>query len=116
MSISIEKAIKNRGIERNKKPLQNIVYKVELAQLKEGTDPERYKSYLFKDLGYLVLNWNYQKDYNKHNCMNWHGFITPEVLKEKLGDKQWAKFCSGKREFVVQRREDGKNKKKGITP
>jgi len=25
------------------------------------------------------------------------------------GDKQWGKFCNGKREFIVQRRVDGKN-------
>jgi hypothetical protein len=103
----------NKGVERNKKPLQNIVYKVEVSQLKPSIDEskiEEYSKYKFKDEGYLVLSWEYQKNYNKNNkSMKWHGFITPEDLKNLIGDKQWSKFCSGKREFIEQRRIDGKN-------
>ncbi len=113
-----DKYFANRGVERNKKPLQNKVYFIELSQLK-GVKPEEleskkeeYAKYKFKELGYLVLNWQYEKLLNKHKSWNWHGFITPEDLKERLGDKQWAKFCQGKREFVIQRRVDGKNIKK----
>lgn len=109
----------NRGVERNKKPLQNIVYMIELSQLEKvkpeklEEEKERYAKYKFKELGYLVLNWQYEKDLNKpRSHWNWHGFITPEDLKKKLGDKQWAKFCQGKREFIIQRRVDGKNIKK----
>ena len=35
MSLTTEKAIKNRGVERNKKPLQNIIYKIEVNQIKD---------------------------------------------------------------------------------
>lgn len=105
----------NKGAERNKKPLQNKVYFIELSQLKGikkeelEVEKEKYAKYKFKELGYLVLNWQYEKLLNKHKSWNFHGFITPEKLKEVLGDKQWAKFCNGKRTFVIQRRIDGKN-------
>ncbi len=105
----------NRGVERNKKPLQNKVYMIEFSQLK-SVDPDKleetelkYAKYKFKDEGYLVLNWQYEKDYNKHGSWYFHGYITPESLKERLGQKQWDKFCQGKRVFIIQRRIDGKN-------
>jgi len=116
--MSENKYYANRGVERNKKPLQNKVYKIELSQLK-GVKPEdleskkeEYAKYKFKELGFLVLYWQYEKFLNKHRSWNFHGYITPEDLKKKLGDKQWAKFCQGKREFTIQRRVDGKNVKK----
>lgn len=100
----------NRGVERNKKPLQNIVYLVEFSRIKPEAVTPDYDKYKFKELGYLTLSWQMEKQYNKEpNCMNWHGLITPEELKERLGDKQWGKFCQGKRLFIMQRRIDGKN-------
>lgn len=100
---------KNRGVNRTKKPLSNIVYTVEVnPTLKSGVDTEPYKKYLFKNEGYLVLLWRYQSS----PINNWHGFIEPEKLKEIIGPVQWAKFCSGKREFIIQRRVDGNNIKK----
>lgn len=105
----------NRGVERNKRPLQNIVYKVSISdlaksKLSENEKIDKYGKYLFKNLGYLWLDWQYEKDYNKSpNSMISFGFITPDELKSKLGEKQWAKFCQGKREFIIQRRVDGKN-------
>ncbi|MEK6828511.1 MAG: hypothetical protein AABY15_00060 [Nanoarchaeota archaeon] len=107
----------NRGVERNKKPLQNIVYKIEVSKNPDNLSEEEkknYEKYRFKEEGYLVLLWKLQKEFNKDGgrSMNWHGFITPDDLKERLGQKQWAKFCSGKREFIIQRRADGKNVKK----
>ncbi len=44
--------------------------------------------------------------------LNWHGFITLDDLKSKIGDEQYSKFCQGKRMFVIQRRVDNKNVKK----
>jgi hypothetical protein len=99
------KIIANRGIKRNKKPLKNMVYKVEISQLKPDTPIEEYTQYKFKDEGYLVLYWNYQNA----GYWNWHGFIEPDKLKELLGVKQWQKFTQGKREFIIQRRIDGNN-------
>lgn len=96
----------NKGVERNKKPLKNIVYEIELSQLKLDTDKTQYEKYKFKELGYLVLLWWYEQ---KNPTKNWHGFITPDYLKELLGVKQYAKFCQGKRNFIIQRRIDGKN-------
>ena len=105
----------NRGVERNKKPLQNIVYMIEThTKLKNTTsqeDLEKYEKYKFKD-EYLVLNWGYQKELNRGDSWKFHGFVTPDELKERIGTSQWGKFCQGKREFVVQRRVDGKNAKK----
>lgn len=99
----------NKGVKRNKKPLRNIVYEVEISQLKNAIseeEREKFLAYKFKEEGYLVLFWKYQSG---EQVRNWHGFITPEFLKELIGDKQWSKFCQGKRTFVSQRRVDGKN-------
>jgi len=99
------KRYKNKGVRRNKKPLKNIIYKVEVIQLKDPTDYERYEQYKFKDEGYLVLSYQYQND----SAMLSHGFITVEYLRELIGEKQYSKFCQGKREFIIQRRIDNKN-------
>lgn len=80
-----------------KNPLKNINYTIEVSQLKEGVDLTEYKQYKFKDLGYLTLLWSHKKSCSN----NWHGFITPDDLKAKLGLKQWSKFCQGKREFII---------------
>lgn len=101
----------NRGVERNKKPLKNQLYRFIVGPLKKGLDEEWVKSmeqYKFKDQGYIVMEWSMQGwDY-----WNWHGYVTPDQVKVYIGEKQWAKFCQGKRDFVVQRRIDGKNTKK----
>lgn len=97
----------NRGLPRNKKPIANIVYKIEISNQKDLG--EEYEKYLFKDLGYLILNWTKNKAKNGEYQWNWHGYITIDELKEKIGDKQYSKFCQGKREFIIQRRVDGKN-------
>ncbi len=36
------KLFANRGVERNKKLLRNIVYKVEISELKPGVDKSKY--------------------------------------------------------------------------
>lgn len=102
----------NRGVERNKKPLKNIYYEVEVKQLKEEADKESLAKYKFKDQGYLILLWWYE---GKDPIINQHGMITPGELKERIGVKQYAKFCQGKRVFIMQRRIDGKNIKKNET-
>lgn len=97
----------NRGVERNKKPLKNIVYEIELSKLENVPDKAPYSEYRFKDLGYLVLYWWHEE---KNPIKNMHGFITAEYLKNCLGEKQYSKFCQGKRTFTIQRRINGKNK------
>lgn len=106
MTSTKSKYFANRGVARNKKPLKNLVYQITLSQLKPNEDKESYEKYKFKDLGYLVLKWHYE---TKNPIINFHGFITPIYLKELIGEKQYAKFCQGKREFIIQRRIDGKN-------
>ena len=86
-----KKYFANKGVKRNKKPLQNIIYKVE--EIKSD----------------YILSWQYEKDYNKFNIFNWHGPITSEELKILLGQEQWGKFTQGKRRFISQRRINGKN-------
>jgi hypothetical protein len=103
--MEIGKVHANKGVKRNKKPLKNVIYNVELSQLKPDTDKSDYEQYKFKELGYLVLSWGLHPD----RPLNWYGFIEPDKLKEILGQKQWGKFCQGKREFVIQRRYDKKN-------
>lgn len=97
------KVFANIGVNRNKKPRQNIVYHVEVRQLPDN-NPE-YERYKFKEFGWLVLNWKYERS----RSFNFHGFITPEQLKSKLSANQWNKFCQGGRTFIVQRRVDGHN-------
>ena len=101
-----DKYYANKGVQRNKKPLKNVVYQIELSQLKNDSDKTPYEQYKFKEDGYLVLTWWHQE---KNPIKNFHGFVTCNYLKELLGVKQWAKFCTGKREFIIQRRFDGKN-------
>lgn len=74
-----------------------IKYKVEISQLKPNINLIEYTEYLFKDLGYLIL---FCKS-NKHEQYNYHGLITVSDLKLKLGEKQYSKFCQGKREFII---------------
>ena len=109
--MEIGKAIANRGVERNKKPLKNIVYEVTIKNDIPiyGENKLSEHKYKFKDLGYLILHWWYD---TKNSPNNFYGYITPAELKQKLGVNQWAKFCQGKRLFVIQRRVDGKNVKK----
>lgn len=107
----------NRGVERNKKPLKNIIYEVQITKLNKGgkelseEDKLKYAKYKFKEEGYLCLYY-YYGILNRNTIKNLHGFITPEELKKIIGQKQWGKFCQGKMTFIVQRRVDGKNVKK----
>lgn len=101
-----KKIVANRGVPRNKKPLQNKVYKVYFEQ--EVREPEKWEQYKFKDLGYLIMEYGLEKS----GPMYWHGPIEPSRFKQIIGEKQWSKFCQGKREFIIQRRIDGNNVKK----
>ncbi len=102
----------NKGVERNKKPLENIVYKITVSN-KSAYNFEKFQPYNFKELGYLILFWQYEKQYNEEpTVMNWHGLIAPDELKKRLSKKQWDNFCQGERIFIIQRRIDWKNIKK----
>jgi hypothetical protein len=100
----------NKGVERNKKPLKNIVYLITLLEelknkhLLSPAEALKFDKYKFADQ-FLVFHWKYQGA----EYFNTDGFITPDALKSKLGTKQWSKFCQGQREFIIQRRVDGKN-------
>lgn len=100
-----EKYFANKGVKRNKRPLQNIKYKIELTTLTEGFEPSKYEKYKFKDLGVMNLYWTFEKE----DFWCWHGLITIDQLKELIGQKQYGKFCQGKREFIIQRRINKKN-------
>jgi hypothetical protein len=107
--MSKDKYFANRGVERNKTPLKNIVYEFRLSQLKEGQDPEKYEEFKFKDLGYISYDYWYEE---KKPIIYWGGFITIDNLKHLIGTTQYSKFCQGKRLFIIQRRIGGKNVKK----
>jgi len=101
-----QKYFANKGVARNKSPLPNIRYKIEVKkELNTNVDVE----YKFKDIGYLFLFWTNKPDRNGKTEWYLHGLIKPNDLREKLGEKQWSKFCQGKREFIIQRRIDGTN-------
>jgi hypothetical protein len=80
-----------------KKRLKNIVYEISVIQLPDPSD--EFEQYKFKDLGYLVLFWWYEEPNPMRKA---HGFVTTEYLKELLGVKQYAKFCQGKRTFIIE--------------
>ena len=99
----MNKQYANKGVRCNKKPLKNIVYKVLVTQI---LNPSTYmEQFRFKDLGWLLLHWKYEND--RIWCQ--HGFITIDYLKQLIGERQYAKFCQGKREFIIQRRVNNKN-------
>jgi hypothetical protein len=105
----------NRGVKRNKTRLPNIRYKVEISQLNPEilSNPEKlkeYEKYKFKDLGYLTIS-STKSLIDKYGefFWSWHGFIGIDDLKILIGVKQYQKFCQGKREFIIQRRVNGKN-------
>lgn len=87
----------NRGVERNKKPLRNIIYEITESKGEEG-------------------KWIIFESYQGNNPVTAHiGRFSLEELKVKLGDKQYGKFRQGKRKFIIQRRVDGRNVKKTNT-
>lgn len=107
--MKLEKEFKiyaNRGVKRNKKPLKNIVYLVDICQLNPDVDVKYFEKYKYKDEGYLALSWYYE---SKDPMINWSGLITPDDLKNLLGDEQWRKLSIGKRKFILQRRINRKN-------
>jgi isocitrate lyase len=82
----------NRGVPRNKKPLQNILYKFE----------ERG--------GKFFMLWAYERHHNTTGgAWNFHGSVTEEEIKARLTVNQWSKFRQGVRTFVHQRRIGGRN-------
>lgn len=82
----------NRGVPRNKRPLQNIAYKF--------TDAPS---------GGYHMRWAYERQLNKYGVWNFHGAVTVDEIKAILSVNQWSKFRQGVRQFTVQRRVDGRN-------
>jgi hypothetical protein len=92
----------NKGVKRNKKPLQNIVYKVKLV---DKNLFDNYQDCIFKESYLIELKWKYERE----SLFNFHGIIHPNLLKEKLTQKQWNKFCQGETTFIIQRRINKNN-------
>lgn len=89
--MTMKQAIANRGIARNKKPLQNIIFWI----IEKETE--------------FYLEWQYEKQYNRHPTKNFSGKIDLDYLKKWLSPNQWMKFRNGERKFIIQRRIDGNN-------
>lgn len=81
----------NRGVARNKRPLQNILYK--------------FEPYVDR----FVMLWSHERDFNRDGTWNHHGTVTEDDIKSRLTPNQWSKFRQGVRQFVKQRRVDGRN-------
>lgn len=94
----------NYGVRRNKKPLKNICLKVDLVSPHLFPNPlpreERYKGLV------PIL---YVKAQGREI---WgHMGVTPiSTFKDMISEKQWRKFTQGDREFIIQRRENKRNK------
>jgi hypothetical protein len=109
----------NFGVKRNKKPLQNLVYKIEVMteeemwlDFRESDEvfEERFSEYKFSEGTYAVLKYQYEKNLNERpNIWNSKGFITEKDLRIKLEGNNWSRFRQGQRIFTIQRRKDGKN-------
>lgn len=111
-----QKYFANRGVARNKSRLPNLRIKVEIRkELSDMSDEdliERYRDYKFKDEGYINVLWTKSLDYKgQEPVWNLGTSVNVLKLKEILGTKRWSKFCQGKREFIIQRRVDGRNVK-----
>ena len=109
-----QKYFANRGISRNKSRLPNLRIKVEIRKELHDMNNEdlieRSKDYKFKEEGYISVLWTKDLDYKGQEPMwNLDTRINVLKLKDILGQKQWSKFCQGKRFFIIQRRIDGKN-------
>ena len=108
-----QKYFANRGVKRNKTRLPNLRIKVDIfKELKNSDDEllERFKPFKFKELGYISVCWTKELDRKgEEPIWNLDSSVTVERLKEVLGEKQWSKFCQGKRFFIIQRRVNGKN-------
>lgn len=89
------KTFANRGVERNKKPLQNILYRFE-EHKKDG-------------ITYYIMLWGHERDLNKNGSWNFHGKVSEDEIKARIGVNGWAKFRQGKRDFIKHRRIDGRN-------
>lgn len=105
----------NRGVARNKKPLQNILYRVTIiSKLRDGISQDLIDDYTVK-YGiagkWLDITWGYEKTplYFKDYT------ITTDILKSRVSIKAWSKFINkinaGATEytFVIQRRVNNKN-------
>jgi hypothetical protein len=67
---------------------------IQIVKLKHNVDISKFEMFKFKDLGYLTLEWQ-----DTSGQWNYHGFITVDQVKTRLGLKQYKKFCEGKRIF-----------------
>lgn len=47
----MSKYFANRGVERHKRPIANLIYKVAIGRLAENVDHTKYDKYKFKELG-----------------------------------------------------------------
>lgn len=87
------KVVANRGLARNKRPLQNKLLWFE--ELKDGR---------------FWTHWAYEREYNRGGVRSLDMTpITLDDIKARLTPNQWCKFRQGERHFVEQRRIDGKN-------
>lgn len=102
----------NRGVARNKKPLQNKLYWVHFLPLEKVRSKMNNlcERRVFKNLFLGGVEWAYEQDFNQHGRSFHDLHISVASLKRRLGLKQWAKLCNGKRFFILQRRFDHKNK------
>jgi hypothetical protein len=80
-------------------PLQNILFWIIERDV---------ESHLGKDVEYQ-LEWQYEKVYHQSSMKNFFGRIELDYLRKYLSEKQWMKFRNGEREFIIQRRINGKN-------
>lgn len=101
----------NKGVNRNKKPLPNILLFFEIfvpkdEWLTEFSEKYNSEEFLFKDIGYIKLSTRSQKSSSLRNY--YHGLVSIVAVKSLLSVNQWSKFCQGERFFIVQRRFDGK--------
>lgn len=87
------KVVANRGVARNKKPLQNVLYRFD-----DGKEAETW-----------VLYWAYERDFNRGASWCFHGLVREDEVRKRLTPNQWSKFRQGERSFVRQRRVDGRN-------
>ncbi len=104
--MSRNKYFANKNIPRNKKPLKNIEYWIEVKKVNRSKDAPISEQYITENDTFLTLRWRYQGERNW--CFD--GLVTKEKIKGLLTNKQYSDFCQNKRfRFIKQRRFDKSN-------
>jgi len=101
----------NKGVRRNKKPLQNMVYRVQVISDSDLNCETNLNENTIYGVGKVRVTLSLQRQRLNY----WSPSYTLNLIKGVASDKQFAKLLNALRsglveyDVIVQRRIDGKN-------